>query len=108
MDWSNISHIITQQELKEAAELACDNLLDSVEYMSLMSIGSHIDIRLSNLDLWISDLSRKVESYNFVAANNRYQFVELKLKVRVYFLTPHGSAPHRARLLLDQAPLYRQ
>ena len=64
-DWSNvwlfgpmIGHIITLQELEEAAELACANLLDSVKYMGL------INLPLSNVDdlftLWISSLSRKV------------------------------------------------
>ena len=65
-DWSKIYHIITLQELVEAAELACANLLDSVKYMSI------INLPLSNVDdifkHWVSSLSRNVKSY-WVALN---------------------------------------
>ena len=66
VDWSNINHIISLQELEEAAELAHANLLDSVQYMILRNL-LFLNPSPSNVDdlftLWLCALSRKVNSY---------------------------------------------
>ena len=62
VDWSTLNHIVTLQELEEAAELACANLLDSVKYMHiLMSSLPQSDDDASFRD-WLSALSRKEKS----------------------------------------------
>ena len=54
---------MTLQELEEAAELACANLLDSVKYMRILTSSlpqSDVDVSFQD---WLSALSRKVKLY---------------------------------------------
>ena len=63
-----MKHIVTLQELEEAAELAHANLLDSVKYMILINLlfplpgPSNVD-DLFTFTLQLCSLARKVNSY---------------------------------------------
>ena len=62
-NWSQINHIISLQELEEAAELAHANLLDSVKYMILRYLlfpPPSPSNMAASFTLWLRTLSRKV------------------------------------------------